>query len=277
MPLSPSPITSGPLSASYLAAEPGGGYKAPTVGEFFPGELLFAGTPFAMTRINMIQLLMTGLVCLFFVVAFRRPALVPSGVQNLGEMAVDFIRVQIVDEVMGKAGRRFMPYLAALFFLILAVNISGIIPMLNMPGSAVIGLPLLLALLTYVIFNYEGIKALGLGGYLKSSLFPPGVPPLIYLLVVPIEFVATFVLRPFTLTIRLLANMMAGHLLLVLFFSATSYLLFEADAAIKAFGLAALFMGFAFTAFEILVSVLQAYIFTLLTAVYISGAIEADH
>ena len=80
-----------------------------------------------------------------------------------------------------------------------------------------------------------------------------------------------------TLTVRLLANMMSGHLLLVLFFSATSYLLFDTEGVLRVFGLASYAMGFAFTLFEILVAFLQAYIFTLLTAVYISGAVAEEH
>jgi F-type H+-transporting ATPase subunit a len=84
-------------------------------------------------------------------------------------------------------------------------------------------------------------------------------------------------LRPITLTIRLLANMMAGHLLLVLFFTATSYLLFDSEGFLKIFGLASFAAGFAFTLFEVLVAFLQAYIFTLLTAVYIGGAMADEH
>jgi F-type H+-transporting ATPase subunit a len=103
------------------------------------------------------------------------------------------------------------------------------------------------------------------------------VPAPIYVLVTPIEFVSTFILRPVTLTIRLLANMLAGHLLLVLFFSATSYLLLDASGPLKIFSVASFGMGFIFTLFEILVAFLQAYIFALLTAVYIGGALAPDH
>lgn len=260
-----------------LAAEgEGEGFHAPTLGEFFPGDLFSVGG-FGVSRIMLVQALMTGLLCLFFVVAFRAPRLVPRGLQNLGEMAVDLVRVQIVDEVMGAKGRRFLPYFAALFFFILALNIAGIIPLVNIAGTSIVAVPLLLALLTWVIFNVVGIRTHGLGPYLKGNLFPPGVPKPIYVLLTPIEAVSTFVLRPFTLTIRLLANMMAGHFMLVLFFVGASYLLFEASAALKVFGLFSFAMGLAFTLFEILVALLQAYIFTLLTAVYIDGAMSEHH
>jgi F-type H+-transporting ATPase subunit a len=127
------------------------------------------------------------------------------------------------------------------------------------------------------MFNYAGIRHHGLLHFLKVNLFPAGVPWPVYILVTPIEFVGTFILRPVTLTVRLLANMMAGHLLLVLFFSATSALLFDSEGILRVFGLASLAMGLAFTLFEVLVAFLQAYIFTLLTAVYIGSATADEH
>lgn len=258
-----------------MAAE-GDGFSAPTVGEFFPGELLFIGTPFAMTRINLIGLLMTGVVALFFVAAFARPKLVPRGVQNLGEMAIDLVEKNVIDEVMGVKGRKYAPYLVSMFWLLFAFNITGILPTMHLAVSSVIAIPLMFAVIAWFVFNVQGIRALGLFHYLKVNLFPPGIPWPIYILVTPIEFVSTFILRPVTLTIRLLANMMAGHLLLVLFFSATSALLL-ADGFLKIFAIPSFAMGLAFTLFEILIAFLQAYIFTLLTAVYIDGATSEEH
>lgn len=254
-----------------------GEFTAPSVGEFFPGALLFAGTPFEMSRINLIMMLMTLVVSVFFVKAFSKPKFVPAGIQNVGEIALDFVRINIAEEVMGHHGKRYTPYLATLFFMLLAFNITSVIPPMQIAGTSVIAVPLILAVITWLIFNIAGIKHHGLVHYLKANLFPAGVPAPIYLLVTPIEFVSTFLLRPLTLTIRLLANMMAGHLLLVLFFTATSYLLFDADGFLKIFGLASFAMGFAFTLFEVLVAFLQAYIFTLLTAVYIAGALADEH
>lgn len=253
------------------------GFHAPEVDEFFPEAVLFDGTIFELNRIRLTMLAATALVGLVFYLAFRKPQVVPRGMQNLGEMAVDFVKFQIIDEVIGKEGRRFLPYLVTLFFMILGFNIMGIIPPFNIAASSVVALPLLLAMLTYVLFNYVGIKEQGLGRYLHSNLFPPGVPKPIYLLITPIEFVSTFILRPLTLTIRLLGNMMAGHMMLVLFFSGASYLLLDAEALLKPVGLASAAMGFGFTLFEILVAVLQAYIFTLLTAVYLAGAMSPEH
>lgn len=264
--------------ATLVTADFEDGYEAPSIAEFFPGELLFEGTPFALTRINLIGLLMTGLLSLLLVLAFRNPQVVPTRLQNLLEVMVDFVKYQIIDEVIGAAGRRFLPYLSTLFFMILFWNLSGIIPGVNMPATAVIGVPLFLALTSYVVFNVAGMRALGVGSYFKANLFPPGVPPALYVLLTPIEFISTFLLRPFTLTVRLLANMMAGHLMLVLFFSGAWYLIVVSDnLLLSVFGVVSFGAGFAFTLFEILVATLQAYIFTLLTAVYISGAVSEHH
>jgi F-type H+-transporting ATPase subunit a len=271
--------TAAVLAALPMAAEgeDSGGFHAPTIEEFFPAQLVGEGTWWGPTRINLIMLLATLAMGFFFWMAFRKPKLVPSGVQNVGEMAVDVVYGQVIDEVMGKRGRRFAPLLVTMFFLILAMNVTGLVPLLHMPATAVIGVPLVLALTSYATFNYAGIKANGFGRYMHANLVPPGVPGPMLLLVVPIEFVSTFLLRPFTLAVRLMANMMSGHILLVLFYSATSYFLLEAEGLMKVFGVASYAAGFAFSLFECLVIVLQAYIFTLLTAVYIDGALSAEH
>lgn len=262
------------LSAS---GEEGGGFHAPSISEFFPGPLLFEGTLFELSRINAIGLFMTGVLCLFFVLAFSKNNFVPRGIQNLGEMAVDFVQVQIIDEILGHKGKRYAVYLTSMFWLLLAFNITGILPLMHISVTSVIGFPFFLAMVSWIVFNVEGVRANGPGAYLKNNLFPAGVPAPIYILVTPIEFISTFILRPVTLTVRLLANMMSGHLLLVLFFGATQYFLIESDGIMKAVAIPSFFMGFAFTLFEILVAFLQAYIFTLLTAVYIDGATSAEH
>ncbi|GGP46060.1 ATP synthase subunit a [Saccharothrix coeruleofusca] len=257
----------------------GAEFHKPSIEEFFPPALLFEGTPFEVDRIMLIRILMTVLLAAFFLIALRRPKLVPRGVQNLGELALDFVRVNIAEDVLGKQnGRRFLPLLTTFFFLIWAANLSGVIPLLNMPATARIGLPLVLAVVAYLAFNYAGIKAQGAGQYFKSNLFPPGVPKPLYILVTPIEFASTFIIRPGTLMIRLMANMLAGHMTLVLFFSAAWFLMFQAGNFLLApVGAVSLLMGLVFTIFELLVQFLQAYIFTLLTAVYIDGALHAEH
>jgi F-type H+-transporting ATPase subunit a len=158
------------------------------------------------------------------------------------------------------------------------MNITGVIPALNISGTSVIGLPLVLALAAYVTFIYAGMKKHGFG-FFKNSLFPAGVPAPFYILVTPIEFLSTFILRPVTLALRLMMNMIAGHLLLVLCFSATHFFFFssQVDGLTRLFGGGTFLFGFAFTLFEILVAFLQAYVFTLLTTVYIQLAMADEH
>ncbi|MFH5824080.1 F0F1 ATP synthase subunit A [Georgenia sp. AZ-5] len=238
--------------------------------------MLFEGTIFEFNRITLVRLIATAVLVLLFWLAARSPKLVPTRGQSLGEMAVDFVRTGIAEESLGKElGRRYTPLLVVIFFGVLAMNITGIVPLLNIAGSSVVGVPLVFAAISYVAFVVAGVKAHGGGGFLKSQLFPPGVPWPIYLILTPIEFLSTFIIRPATLTVRLLANMLAGHLLLVLCFAATNYLFLEASGALSAAGVLTFAAGLAFTLFEIFVAVLQAYVFTILTSVYIQLSVES--
>jgi F-type H+-transporting ATPase subunit a len=200
--------------------------------------------------------------------------LVPTGAQNLAEMAVEFVEDGIVRETMGKEGLRYTPFLTSLFFFIFFTNIFGIIPVMQMPASARIALPLFLALLAYVVYHGAGLRSHGLG-YLKHALVPPGVPKAMLPLVMIIEFISKFLVQPFSHTVRLFANMLAGHILLVTFAVLTNALV-----ALKPTLIIAPLPFFAlvfFTAFEVMVSFLQAYVFTLLTGVYINAAQSHEH
>jgi F-type H+-transporting ATPase subunit a len=138
-------------------------------------------------------------------------------------------------------------------------------------------LPAFMAICVWAIFNFVGLKSQGFRGYMRSVLKPPGVPFVLLLLVVPIEFISTLIVRPFTLAVRLFANMLAGHLLLVTFEVLTATLItakvvFMKPIAVLPFAMLVIFIGF-----EILVAVLQAFIFTILAAVYIGGAMHPEH
>ena len=152
----------------------------------------------------------------------------------------------------------------------------GIIPIVYMPATARIAIPLFLSLLVWVVFIGVGFKHQGFG-YLKNSLFPPGVPAPLYVLVAPIEFISTFLVRPFSLTVRLFANMLAGHILLVTFALLTEELVQSDTIVLKPVGILPFGMLVFLTAFEMLVAFLQAYIFTILAAVYIGGAAHPEH
>jgi F-type H+-transporting ATPase subunit a len=136
--------------------------------------------------------------------------------------------------------------------------------------------PLVLALLTWVVFNVVGVIKQGPWHYFKSSVWPPDVPIVIkVVLVAPIEFVSVFIVRPFSLAVRLFANMLAGHLILVTF-STLCAALFAASITIVILPFTFALLV-AMTGFEVLVSFLQAFIFTILTAVYIGGAMHPEH
>jgi F-type H+-transporting ATPase subunit a len=205
----------------------------------------------------------------------NKQKLVPTGMQNFAESSVEFVENQMVLPTMGTKGLKYTAYMLSLFFFIFFNNIVEIIPGVQMPGTARIALPMVLALLTYCVYHGSGFKEHGPFGYLKHATAPPGLPKVIYLLVVPIEFVSKFVVTPFSHTVRLFANLLAGHILLVTFTLLT--------AALWAVDFTAIFLPFPllgvtfFVAFEVLVSFLQAYVFVLLTGVYIDAAISHEH
>lgn len=254
------------------------GFHSPSVSDFNPDALLFGGTILEFNRITMVRVISAVVMIGIFWLVASRAKVVPGRGQAAVETALDFVRVQIADEVMGaERARKYVPFLTTLFIAIVFFNITGVVPFLNIAGTSLIGLPIIMALWVYVMYLGAGVRKHGLGGFLKSSLFPPGVPWPIYLLLTPIEALQIFVLRPATLALRLAANMIAGHLLLVLTFSATHYFLLEATGALKAAGVISLAAALAFTLFEIFVALLQAYVFVMLATVYLNMSLEEEH
>ena len=227
-------------------------------------------------KVALIAVVAALIGCLIFFLAGRGDGTkAPKGMRNLAEMIVEFIETQVVLPTMGKAGLPWTPFLISLFIFIYLCNAPGIIPILQMPATARIAIPLCLSLLVWVIFICVGIKHQGLG-YFGHLLWPPGVPTALKPLVGIIEFVSVILVRPFSLTVRLMANMLAGHILLVTF-ALLSEALFQAETNKVAFfiiGIFPFFMLIFLTLFEILVAFLQAYIFTILTGVYIGTSME---
>ncbi|HWH35723.1 MAG TPA: F0F1 ATP synthase subunit A [Acidimicrobiales bacterium] len=237
---------------------------------------IFGGDgPLAVNKVVILMWISVALIFGLFMVAGRARRLVPQGAQNFAEAIWDFVRDGIVLQTMGPEGLKFMPFLVMMFCFIFVTNIWEVIPVAQMPVNARIALPAYMAVLVWVIFNFMGVLKQGFFGYLKSVCFPPGVPKALYILVTPIEFVSTFIVRPLSLSVRLFANMLAGHLLLVSFIVITAAL-FTVGPSLAiwpvSFGLLV-----ALTGFEVLVAVLQAFIFTILTAVYIGGAMHPEH
>lgn len=249
---------------------------SPGVEDFFPEALLGQGTFLEFNRLTLVRVVMGVALCLTLgLAAARRFRLVPGRGQAVLELIADFVRSNVALMLLGnKNGRRFAPLLGTLFLGVLAMNIAGIIPGLNIAASSVVAVPLVFAALTYITFIGAGIREQGIGHFLASQLLPPGLPKVMYLLITPIEFLSNFIVRPVTLTLRLLCNMVSGHMLLAMTFFGTTSLLLHLQASSAASFLTGAAM-IAVTLFEVFVAVLQAYIFTILSAVYIKLSIEA--
>ncbi|HEX3620846.1 MAG TPA: F0F1 ATP synthase subunit A [Acidimicrobiales bacterium] len=253
--------------------------KFPPIGELVEWKgILFKGTPLEVNKVVLLMWAGVVIVFLLFWAGGRRASsgeLVPAGAQNVVESGIEFVRNDIILQTMGPEGLGWTPFLTTIFFFVFITNIFEVIPFIQFPVNARMALPAFMAIMVWVIFNYVGIKSQGFGGYFKSMLFPPGVPPFLLPLVALIEFISTIFVRPFSLAVRLFANMLAGHLLLVTFAVLSAALFTKSILAVilpLPFVMLVLLTGF-----EILVAVLQAFIFTILTAVYIGGAMHPEH
>jgi F-type H+-transporting ATPase subunit a len=264
-----------------LVAESGdGGFTPPSIEDFFQPAILFEGTWYQIDRIWIVRIITTIVLLTVFVIAAKRAKLVPNRFQAAIEYLLDFARVQIAEEILGKeAAKRYVPMITTIFMTVLFFNLTSIVPGLNIAGTARIGMPVLLALWVLVAYWAAGIRQSGLGGYLKGSLFPAAAKslPILYLIITPIEALQIFIIRPASLAIRLTANMGAGHIMLVLCFTATEFFLVDATGALKAFSVVTFAGGLFITLFELLVGFLQAYIFALLAAAYINMSLEEEH
>jgi F-type H+-transporting ATPase subunit a len=248
-------------------------FEFPPIDELFRWkDIVFEDTPFAINKTSLLVLISSLLILLIFIGGSRKMKLVPSGLQNVIEMTYQFIDNGITRDVIGNDATRFTPFLGSLFLFVLFLNFWEIIPMMQFPPTSRIAIPMFLSLMVYGLYWFLGFKHQGMK-YLTGHLFPPGVPKPLYILLTPIEFIQIAVVRPFSLAVRLFANMMAGHILLTALALLTSYAL--TNAPIIAIGPFVLNVGV--TAFELLVGFLQAYIFTLLTAVYIADSLHPEH
>jgi F-type H+-transporting ATPase subunit a len=251
------------------------GYPAPG----YPGPSFIFTPFFTIGSFSFTKPMLLALVCMlivigFFWAAFANPKLVPRGAQNLGELGIAFVRDQILRPMMGKRGDGFLPFLVSLFFFIWVMNLMEIIPVAQFPPMSFFAFPVALMLMVYGTYTYLGIKHQGLGGYF-ANMIPKGVPPPILIILAPVEILQYVLVRPFTLAIRLFANMFAGHILLLIFTLATWYL-FSLSIGLL-FSVTSFVLTIVLTAFEMLIQALQAYIFTILTAQYIGGSLEAGH
>jgi F-type H+-transporting ATPase subunit a len=236
------------------------GYQPPGV-ESFDLPPLIPGVEWA-NKFLLQAVLSVAIILVFWIVMARKRAMVPSRGQFVGEYAYMFVRNSIGRDVIGHDFKKWVPLLIALFSFVLVNNLWGVFPLFLMPTAAHVGWAYGLAGLVWLIYNGIGIKKFGPLGYLKHATMPPGVPGPMLIIVAPLEFLSNIIVRPATLSLRLFANMFAGHLLVLVFVLGGEYLLLH---SLLIFGL------------EIFVQSLQAYIFTMLTAQYISSASAEEH
>jgi F-type H+-transporting ATPase subunit a len=261
--------------ASVLAAE----FHPPTTKDFvfdcyFSFDLF--GIEFCF---NFIIALVVAAVLVYlglFFFAFRKPRVVPGKLQAMMESGVGFVREQISLPMLGPAADTFLPLLTTFFFFILFMNIFEVAPLVNFSATSRIAIPLGLAIVSWVTYNGVGIAKHGFFGYLKFTCYIPAAPWWIQPLMIPIEFISNIVIRPITLTIRLAANFVAGHFLLALAFLGTEFFLL--NGGLSYLGLVVSFpMSVVLVAFEVFVALLQAFIFAVLSASYIGGAMAEEH
>jgi len=249
----------------------------PSVGDFYLPSIVPWGSHDSLwfTKITVMVWVSAALIMIFFLLAYRNPKLVPTKAQWIAESAYGFVRNSIAVDMLGTRGVRFAPYLTTLLLFILFNNLWGIFPFIQISPNSHIAFPAFLALISYVIFNYVGIKKFGFRKYLRNSLIPPA-PWFVLPILIPIEFFSTFLVRPFSLAVRLFANMFAGHMLLLVF-TLGGFAMLNANALLAPISVLSWVMTVALTLLEALVIVLQAYVFTVLTASYIQGAEAEEH
>jgi F-type H+-transporting ATPase subunit a len=251
----------------------------PSVEDFYLPSILPWGShdSYWFTKVTALLWITVALLIIFFLVSNRKPQLVPTKKQWIAESLYGFVRNNISIDMIGKEGVRFAPYLTTLLCFIVITNLFAIIPLFQISPNAHIAFPIVLGVISYFLFIYQGIKKHGAARYFKMNLFPPGLPWPIYILVTPIEIVSTFISRPVTLAVRLFANMFAGHLILLVFTLGGVVMLGSANVFVMGFSVFSFLMAIVMTFFEVMVIFLQAYVFTMLSASYLEGALADEH
>jgi F-type H+-transporting ATPase subunit a len=240
------------------------------------GPLVFTvgGVTFDMTPSKHVVMMWiaAALLLLLLLAATRRRALVPRGLYNFVELLVQFVRDIAISNIGKRDADRFVPYLATAFFFILVMNLLGLVPWMA-TATANISVTVGLALFTFVITQYAAIRAQGVGGYLKH--LTGGVPPSLawlWPIMIPVEILGLFT-KPFALTVRLFANMVAGHFVIL----ALLGLIFSISIAVAPASVA---LALAIFMLELFVAFVQAYIFTMLSALFIGAGLvhhDGDH
>lgn len=238
-------------------------------------ELQIGGIDLSFTNAAFYMLLGVSLIIIFFGLAASRGKLIPSRSQSIAEIGYGFV-ANMVRSTAGEEGLKFFPFVFTLFFFVFFANMIGMVPYAFTTTSHIIVTGALALLVISIVIIYGLYK----NGLKFFKLFAPsGAPFFIYLILVPIE-VISFIARPVTLALRLFANMLAGHIMLKLFATFAAQLFAAAlagTALLGVVGVLAFAMGIAINALELLVAGLQAYIFAILTCVYLNDALHPSH
>jgi len=212
--------------------------------------------------------IVAAVLILAFYVAFRRPSLVPHGLANALESLVAYLRDDIIKPNLGHAGEAYAPYLLTAFFFILLCNLAGLVPY-GATATGNIAVTATLALFTFFMVQIAGVRKHGFFGYL-ATFSPPGIPFLLKFIMVPVE-VISMITKHFALAIRLFANMIAGHITIL---ALLTVIFFFKNWLVSAFPLAIILFS---AVLEVLISLIQAYVFTILSAVFISASVSEGH
>ena len=250
----------------------------PFVNELFETYDVFELFGVGINRAMLLMFAAAFIVMLVIWLAFRKQNIVPTKFGAAIESIVVFIKDDVALGIIGPDGLRYFPYLLSIFLFILVGNLFELTPGVNFPITSRMAIPAFLALVTWVIFVVEGFRVQGFG-YLGHIVWPKDVPVAIRPLVGVIEFVSIFLVRPFSLAVRLFANLVAGHVMLTLLLvTGYVYVVGFSNATFNGlFGAMWWMLALAIFLFEIVVSAIQAYIFTLLSAVYIQTSVHAEH
>lgn len=225
-------------------------------------------TSFDLTT-HVLMMWIAGFILLVLLMLARlQSGKVSYGWANLFEVFIVFVRDEIVRPNLGEAGDRYLPYFLTLFFFILLCNLLGLVPF-GATATGNIAVTAAMAITTFLMINFAGIKELGLKHYIRTYI-PPGLPLWLVPLMFVIEVLGLFT-KSFALCIRLFANMIAGHIV-ILAFLCLIFIFKTVLIAPISIG-AAVSLGL----LEIFVAFLQTYIFTLLTAVFVGGAVNPQH
>lgn len=235
--------------------------------------------PFDMTITNAVvnMWLAAGLVMLIFWIGVSKPSIVPKGIQNFLEVAHNFVKDNIVYNVMSASdARTWYPFIGTIFFFILMMNLVGLIPYIGFTPTSNIFVTVALALAVYLLAIGIGMVKHGFFTFWKKTLIPPGLPKLLIPLMFLIEIVSQLA-RPFSLSVRLFANMLADHIILLIFVGfiflvGTTFSLAHLLVIPIAVGFEIIFTGFA-----LFVAFIQAVIFAFLSTIYINEALHPGH